>query len=177
MGSMAQPKRVGEYVGHELHVLELPDLAAWPRELVDIDSREFVLFVAADARGVSDDLVKEAARRAIASGMCYLVAWGPDCERVHDLFDRVIVDEHSRGAETVENVIMTTWHAHDSLDDALRYFLDAATPAEDYRAACRTWLAVSVGSDEWAVQIERALADPTAFIGADEDDADDSAET
>lgn len=75
MTTAIEPRRVGEYEGHGLHVLELPDLEAWPRELVDIDSREFVLFVAADARGVGDDLVKEAARRAMASGMCYLVAW------------------------------------------------------------------------------------------------------
>lgn len=76
----------------------------------------------------------------------------------------MIVDEHFRGSETVDNVIMTTWHTSDSFEEALRDFLVAATPAAAYEETCRTWLAVAVGSDPWAARLVSALRDPEVFM-------------
>ncbi|MCW8139562.1 MAG: hypothetical protein KIT58_11745 [Planctomycetota bacterium] len=165
---------LGRYEDHDLYALALGSFGDWPTDLAVPGCERFVLFVAANARSVGDTSVMEAARRSLASGLCYLVAWGPDCERVHDLFDRVIVDEHFRGTETVESVIMTTWHERDSLEDALAFFLGAATPADDYRATCRSWLAVSIGSDDWAARIASALTHPATVLSS-RDAQDDGA--
>lgn len=169
---MSRPDRVSEFEGRGLHALSLTSFEDWPRSFES--AGPFVLFVAADARDVSDESIMEAARRAIGSGCCSVVAWGPECERVHDLFDRVIVDEHFQGTETDENVIMTTWHTRDSFEHALRYFLVCATPASAYEPTCRTWLAVAIGSDAWAAQLVAALRDPEAFMAPwlDEDEDD-----
>jgi hypothetical protein len=42
---------------------------------------------------------------------------GPDCERVHDIIDEVIVNRNP--GETDEDVIMTTWHDDEALNEAL----------------------------------------------------------
>lgn len=161
---MSRPERVSEFLGRGLHALALPAFADWPRSVEN--PGPFVLFVAADARGVGDEAIREAARRALASGCCSVVAWGPDCERVHDLFDRVIVDEDFEASETGDDVIMTTWHTQDSFEDALRYFLVAATPAAAYEPTCRTWLAVAIGSDTWAARLTESLGAPEALMRA-----------
>lgn len=169
---MNSPSLLGRYEEHDLYALALGSFGDWPTDLAVPGCKHFVLFVAADGRSVGDASVMEAARRSLASGLCYFVVWGPDCERVHDLFDRVIVDEHFRGTETVENVIMTTWHERDSLDDALAFFLGAAMPADDYRVTCRSWLAVPIGSDDWAARIASALTYPATVLGNQVDDPD-----
>ncbi|MCO5165939.1 MAG: hypothetical protein M9894_06180 [Planctomycetes bacterium] len=167
---MGQAALLGNYEGNDLFALALDAFGEWPTDLAvpGGGSGNFVLLVAADARSSGDASIMEAARRSLASGLCYLVAWGPDCERVHDLFDRVIVDEHFRGAETVEDVILTTWHERDSLEEALAFFLAHARPADAYRATCRSWVAVSIGSEDWAARIASGLAVPAALLGRDE---------
>ncbi len=171
---MSRPERLAEFEGHGLHVLALPSFTDWPRAFES--AGPFVLFVAADARGAGDEEIKEAARRALTSGCCSVVAWGPECERVHDLFDRVIIDEHFPASETVDNVIMTTWHTRDSFEEALRYFLVCATPAAAYEETCRTWLAVAVGSNAWAGQLEESLRDPEALMRPWSSEVEDHAE-
>lgn len=160
-----RPRRVGEHEGSALHLLSIPSFDAWPRELGPLDSTVQVLFVAADAREVGDAELLAAARRAVASGARFVATWGPGCVRVHDAFDRVVIDEHFReGEETVDDVILTTWHDREALDDALFFFLFAAEPASAYVESCRTRLAVAVGSDDWSARIEQALAAPEAFL-------------
>jgi hypothetical protein len=161
---------VGRYEDNDLYALALDSFGDWPKHVAMPGSKNFVLFVAADALSAGDASIAEAARRSLAAGLCYLVVWGPDCERVHDLFDRVIIDEHFKGTETVENVILTTWHEHKSLDDALAFFVAHARPADAYRTTCRSWLAVSIGSPDWATRIASALTEPATLLGDGEDD-------
>lgn len=66
------------------------------------------------------DAISALADTCIAKGLFWLSAWGPDCERVHDIFDEVDV-ERLEGA-AVYDVVMTTWHDDEKLSDVLRFF-------------------------------------------------------
>lgn len=133
-------------------VTSLPVLEDWPASL-ELPSRHFVLFLAIDARKISDEAVKAVAARALGQGLVSLCAWGPDCERIHDLFDSVRSDD-----ETDETVIMTTWHSKETLREALWFFAWCAFPAQAYEPSCSTWLAVTVGEPEWDKTAEQYLA-------------------
>src|SRR4051794_25035988 len=98
----------------------LPSLESW-RELASDPAWEridagFALFMAADASAAAVKVVAALAEWAIERGMFWFSAWGPDCERVHDLVDEVDVE---RGGGNELPVVMTTWHADEPLDDAL----------------------------------------------------------
>ena len=107
--------------------LDLSRLGDWPKQLA-LPSRYFGLFLACDARAISDEAIVEVAGSLIEQGIVYLCSWGPDCERVHDLFDSVIVERNPN--ETEKSVILTTWHDGESLDEALWHFLNVAFPAQ-----------------------------------------------
>ena len=50
--------------------------------------------------------------------------------------------------------LMTTWHAKESLVEAVDFFLACTIPDEEYAPpGCRHGLAVAVGSTEWATEI------------------------
>jgi hypothetical protein len=52
--------------------------------------------------------------------------------------------------------VMTTWHANDSLEEALDFFLSSAYPDETYAPnGCDRALIFSIGSDDWNTAIER----------------------
>jgi hypothetical protein len=128
----------------------LPDFSAMP-DSISLPTRHFVALLATDATGVNAAVLAEFSRRLLRAGCVYFCAWGPDCERVHDVFDGECFD--------VEPVIMTTWHAEDSLDEALWYFVSCAFPDDGYRDTTRTALAISIGRPDWHEQIRRRLAD------------------
>lgn len=113
----------------------------------------FVLFVAADATGANDDEVRAQATKLVELGMVYACLWGPACNRVEDLVDAaaVAVNPH----ETDADVIMTTAHPDETLEDAVWYFMNCAWPASRYERICSDWIAVSVASPQW----ERELRD------------------
>lgn len=116
--------------------------------------------------------MKRSARVAesfVSKGLIWICAWGPDCERVHDIFDEVDcgdVGEGNRlakraGAE-VELMLMSTWHHDDTLEDAAWFFLNGAFP-RDWELSGTSYIAVTVGNPDWAATIESILADIPAF--------------
>ncbi|MBX3469135.1 MAG: hypothetical protein KF878_19865 [Planctomycetes bacterium] len=140
------PRPLGAHAGRALHALTLPSLTAWPPALLT-PATPFTLLLACDARSEPDAAVDEAARRALAAGLVYTVAWGPGCERVHDRFDRVI-EEQGR------DEVLTTWHDDEPLEEALWFFVHAAAPP----TPCRTGLVAVVGACAEAERVARALA-------------------
>ena len=126
----------------------LEDLSAMMSDV----SRHFALFLALDGTALPDALIGATAKALLERGAAYVCVWGPDCERVHDLFD------HQRSAdETNESCVMTTWHAKDSLREALWFFAHCAEPCEGFRPACRDWVAVAVAHPEWKADIRKTL--------------------
>jgi len=84
-------------------------------------------------------------------GCAYLSTWGPDCERVHDIMDKVADAE----SNITSGVVMTTWHDDESLSEALWYFLNCTHPDEEYAPkGCDLGLVVVVASKEWTAEIE-----------------------
>jgi hypothetical protein len=144
---------------------ELARLEDWRVDISD-PRLHFVLFLAADARGVRDERIAEFAERAISQGAVYLCAWGPGCERVHDVFDAVLEQRSidGRASFSRERIVMTTWHDEEPLDEALYYALFNSIPAEDYFDSCHAVLAICVGQHEWADDIRRLLAEPSRLI-------------
>jgi hypothetical protein len=152
-----------------LHALHLDSLDQWPATLSGI-APPFGLLLVCDAAHVSSSAVGTAAEQALASGAAYVVAWGSDCERVHDVFDEAYVLMRLERPDLLH--VMTTWHADESLDEALWFFVDVTqlpkqTPKTD-------WLAVSVGRSDWSAQIRRRLADPAGLRAAIERSRDET---
>ncbi|MCI0342695.1 MAG: hypothetical protein L0216_16405 [Planctomycetales bacterium] len=156
-GPKIERVRLDPRTGRELFALALGDLREWPGTL-GLSCPNFVLFVACDASAVPDATIRAVARRSIEEGMVYLCAWGPDCERVHDLFDKVCADVAPPPDDG--NVIMTTWHDDEPLAEALYFALENAHAAADYLETCRAVVAVSVGSVDWDRDIRHWMAAP-----------------
>jgi len=57
------------------------------------DSRYFSLALLVDGTRYSNEEIFAFADECLRRGLCYLVAWGPDCERVHDRFDQQCIDD------------------------------------------------------------------------------------
>jgi hypothetical protein len=134
---------------------------------VEPTSSYFGLLLAIDPRGTATRDISEAATKLLARGLAYLCAWGPDCERVHDIFDekdiaRTLAGEGPR--ESVEDVVMTTWHADEPLEESLWFFVHSAFPADGYKDNCKDWIIATVGHPEWAQEvrgmISRVVSEP-----------------
>ena len=144
--------RIGrsDRIERELYFLSLPNFDVLSTRLV-LPSRHFAAFVAGDAMSVDPTILRRFARLLIESGCVYFCSWGPDCERVHDIFDEV--------CDPDAPVIMTTWHDRDSLDGALWFFVSDSHPDAEYDSTCGCGVAISVGDAAWAEHIRERLAD------------------
>lgn len=110
------------YVSSVESVDEFPDVLGadgWPVAPHD----GFALLVAGDLSGVGAAVIGDMARWCIEHGLFAVSVWGEDCERVHDIFDEVDVD---LGAADAQPVVMTAWHAHESLPEAIDFFWDCS---------------------------------------------------
>lgn len=105
------------------------------------NSECFALFVATDR----DLDIGSIPARALEQGLATVAAWGAGCQDLETAFDEAIVGDGSR-VETVENVILTTSHAKQSLREALEFFLDVLFPATGYEERCRAWVIFAIGS-------------------------------
>lgn len=144
--------------GREILTLFIPKFEFFPPTVAFPNSRLVCLLVC-DATQTPDSVITDLAALLVEKGLVYLCAWGPDCSRVHDLFDLTIV-KHELEKE-VELAVMTTWHADESLDDALWFMLNCAYHPDDTGDeawACR--VIIIVGNPDWVEQIHRGLADP-----------------
>ena len=99
--------------------------------------------------------------------MVYFCAWGPDCERLHDIFDEVIVKdelgERRFSGPTANDVIFTTWHSKDSLIETLEFFATCAVPTDGFLADSGTRLVICVGDPGWPETARRFLQSATFF--------------
>ena len=118
---------------------------------------QFVLFLAMDAREVPDEVIKRLATLLLEEGLAYLCAWGPDCERVHDLFD--LAEAELELDVPSDSVVMTTWHADEPLEEALWFFVNCAFPDELYAETRTAGVAVTVSNPDWAATVSRWLQD------------------
>lgn len=123
-------------------------------------SPSFGLLVAMDAQSVDAGRIGHAAEMLMEKGLAYLCAWGPDCERVHDIFDEIAVEKNP---EPKSGVIMTTWHSSETLQEALWFFVNSAFPDQAYERTCRDWIVAPIGNREW----EQIIRSEFQSIGTD----------
>jgi hypothetical protein len=138
----------------ELFCIAAPTFDALPLSF-SLPSKRFVALLAADTTQVDAATFSRFSDSLLASGCVYFCAWGPGCERAHDMFDNHCLE--------IDPVIMTTWHSDDSLDEALYFFLRNAWPDDGY-SEDGSALAITVGSGEWAAQVERRLRDRDSLV-------------
>ena len=118
-------------------------------------SPNFGLLLAMDARSIVGGKMGELAEKLMQKGLAYLCAWGPDCERVHDNFDEMAVLRDLE--QKNENVIMTTWHSDESLEESLWFFVNCAFPTQAYEQSCKEWIVAPIGNDEWEQRVRAAF--------------------
>jgi len=116
----------------------------------------FALFVAMNAQGVADNEVLRGAQQLFSKGLACLCAWGPDCERIHDLFDVAARDINSKLSG--DDVIMTTWHSRESLEEALWFFVHTAFVTEKFEKTCKDWIIAPISNLEWFDLIKSKFA-------------------
>ena len=132
------------------------ELEPWPVS----SSSHFVCLVVWDAPP-NRDVVLRFADTLVEAGAVYVCTFGKGCERVHDAVDEVLVTRtHEPDAE---HLIPTTWHAAETLDDALWFALFVANPSAAYESTCRATVVVTVQAGRYAASIRRDLGDPEAF--------------
>ena len=121
------------------------------------EKSHFGLLLAMDGRKDIVGDLGEVPERLINEGLAYLCVWGPDCSRIHDIFDEVNV--HIEVKTGKEFPIMTTWHEKESLDEALWFILYCAIPYDELVDKCSTSYIISVGNKNWFKQLDYGLSD------------------
>ncbi len=150
-------------VERHLYVVTIPSLEDWPT-VVGADnwpipeSEGFALLLAMDASGIGADPIGELAKWCIEHGLFAASLWGADCERVYDVFDEIDVhlELAKRDAGLVVGrtpVVTTSWHADESLEEALDFFWSCSRPDHGMRTGpCRIALVVGNGAVEQALR-------------------------
>ena len=126
----------------------------------------FGLLLVMDARAFSTEVIAAAAMRLIDRGLVYLCAWGPDCQRVEDIFDEAHVENDLE--KSCPGVLMTASHHDESLTEALRFFVHSAIPDEEYAPkGCEKWIVAVIGNPEWAETVRSSIGAIASEITAD----------
>ena len=156
-----------EASGRDLFLLRVPR----PEALMPLPEGigHFVCLLVWDASAEGVGVVSRMAEQLLGSGCVYLCAWGKDCERVHDIFDEVIVGDGTQETSADAPLVMTTCHDREPLDSAIWFFLRCAFPDERI-ADCRSSIAIVIGGDDdRTAAVRRALNDPIEFSRRVED--------
>lgn len=134
--------------GRELLLTTLTDWR-WADPKLD----RFVLFTGADATSASDTQIAGYAQAGVASGCAYVCCWGPDCERVHDAFDRAAADQ----------TVYSIWHSDESLAEAMYFaaFLTHLDPDEVEGGAVAVRFAVQ---PPWHAEARALLANQDELV-------------
>ncbi len=93
----------------------------------------FALFLAVDESRADSAALESFLDACLRDGMYDVSAWGPGCERVHDLVDTldVILDIDEPGASPGH--VLTAWHANETAAEAVGFFLTYAIAVEGRR--------------------------------------------
>lgn len=126
---------------------------------IQIEYEHFALFLAWDAAKAKDQEICTFASKLFARGLAVICIWGNDCERVHDLFDRVELEEEWQ--LSAESVVISTWHENEPLEKALWFFVNCSYAHEEYAPTCSAGIAVTVGDAPRHQQISSFLSDLT----------------
>lgn len=108
----------------------------------------------------NEDNLAKILNRLIKCGCVYFIFHGNRCEDAHDLADAVIGKLQS-SQETDRDVIMTSWHEKELIEDVIFYTFSTALPAED---SFDSYLIFSFGSSEENTHVRDLLNDIDGVI-------------
>ncbi|MBZ5508999.1 MAG: hypothetical protein LAO78_26360 [Acidobacteriia bacterium] len=123
--------------------------------LITPSGPHFVLLIAMDATEIRNHSICAVAERLLDRGAIYVCAWGPECRKVEDAFDEAIVQRNPD--ETDRNVVFTTAHSQESIEEAVWFFLNCAWPAEDYVYTCSDWIAAVIKNPALEAEVRKKL--------------------
>lgn len=130
-----------------VEVVRLESFADWPPTL-----RPGALLLAADATTVQTDVISQIAEQCLEGALGVVVCWGPDCERVHDIFEEteVVMQIDRRRPPGSPETVMSTWHTDEPIEaalDMLRLQIQSMAPQPPHVVAVvgdASWLAHTV---------------------------------
>lgn len=131
------------------------------RNQIEPVSKYFGLLLAMDAREMDVSTIFDVGTQLLARGLVYLCAWGPDCQRVHDIFDEAIVERELEGKASPEisnGTVMTTWHSKETFKGALSFFVHSAFATESYEHECKQWVIATIGNSEWEQEVRMSIS-------------------
>lgn len=154
-----------------LYILECDSFADIFPAVTMLPGDHFVTLLIADfATTTVNDLVSLSSQ-LIAAGSRYFCAWGQDCENAHLAFDLACC-EFEAGTD---NVILTTDHSRESLEDAIWYALNCAKPAEPFDRDWRAIISICVNNKSASQSVRRAFTNPVEFSEKNGPDVDSKA--
>ena len=131
--------------------------------LLKVPTARFVVLLVWDAADVPVEDVARLADTLLRAGCVYVCTWGDSCERVHDIVDEVHVAATLDAPDST--VVMTTWHAGESLDDALWFFLSLTHPYDAVAENCGSSVVICIDQDRDRVtRVRNALCNPAEFL-------------
>lgn len=116
-------------------------------DVVEFPPAPFCVLVALDARELTVDQIAAGLEHVLRAGAAYLCVWGPDCERVHDIADELVVGD---GDGSPWSHVVTTWDDADSLSNAASFAREEAIPEGMEPDDDFTLLGLAVGDPDWA---------------------------
>jgi hypothetical protein len=139
------------------------------RAPLEFPTKHFVAMLAWDSSSENVETIGRLAELLLRSGCAYVVAWGDGCSRIDDIVDLTAVclklGVGERGAPLLppeqnpfaaHPTVMTTWHANDTLEEALDFFLLAANPVEEFEATCGSAIVIAIGQPPAVIEQIRA---------------------
>ena len=119
-----------------------------------LPSKHFACLIVGDTRQISDSDMMQFVTALLQAGAVYLCAWGPGCDRAHDLFDdAILTPDYDPSFDTH---ISTTAHCEE-LSEALFYLLNCTSVAAAYEQSCRASLVVLIDSPRHVRRVRDAL--------------------
>ena len=144
-----------EGITRQIYTLMIDGLDKYPTNLV-LPSPYFTCFLACDTQGVPDTVIRNFADILVKEGVVDVAIWGPDCQRVHCIFDSVCIQREIDDGINYP-VVGTTDHAYDTLEDALDFLVTVINPDEAYQDHCTATLVIAVANSEWLLRMENVL--------------------
>src|ERR1051326_2603082 len=154
MKKIAKYKADEDFPARKVSFVAAESLADVP-ELIRPSDSHFALLIVLDGGKFENELIYAIAEKLLAKGMVYACVWRPDSERVHDIIDQAKWTRNPD--ETDDNVVMTTWHANETLGQAVSYFLWCTVPQHDYEQSCHDWVAAVIGNPVWEKKVRTKL--------------------
>jgi hypothetical protein len=132
----------------------VPDVDDWPNDLaVHVP---FAGFAAIDASRLSNKQIARFGRKLFSQGLACVSTWGPECERVDEVFDEIRLTDGKYAS------VSTSVWPDERLDDAL-WFAVHDFPEDDNVETCPVVVAIVVGNTSWADTVKRRLGDFKQF--------------